>query len=90
MTNEEVDTKSEQILNEKWDLCLSNLLIKSGIGLSVGIVASALLFKKKSWPIAMSAGFGVGVAYAECQRAFNPTVIPGVRIIKPPSQSSSN
>ncbi|CAB4377534.1 unnamed protein product [Rhizophagus irregularis] len=87
MANEEMDTKSEQILNEKWDLCLSNMLIKSGIGLSVGIVASALLFKKKSWPIAMSTGFGIGVAYAECQRSFNPTAIPGIKIIKP---SSSN
>ncbi|CAG8648420.1 6418_t:CDS:2 [Funneliformis caledonium] len=84
MTNEEKKTSSEDILNKKWDLCLSNLLVKSGIGLSVGIVASALIFKKKSWPIAMSTGFGIGVAYADCQRTFNPTAIPGVKIIKPP------
>jgi len=35
----------------------------------------------------MSTGFGIGVAYAECQRSFNPTVIPGVKIIKPPPPS---
>lgn len=35
----------------------------------------------------MSTGFGIGVAYAECQRSFNPTAIPGIKIIKP---SSSN
>ncbi|CAG8808325.1 26517_t:CDS:2, partial [Dentiscutata erythropus] len=71
-----------------WDLCISNLLVKTGIGLSVGIVVSALIFKKKSWPIAMSTGFGIGVSYAECQRTFNPTAIPGVKIIKKPPTSS--
>ncbi|CAG8776125.1 15665_t:CDS:2 [Acaulospora morrowiae] len=84
----EKKTPSEEILNEKWDLCISNLLVKAGIGLSVGIVISALAFKKKSWPIAMSTGFGVGVAYSECQRKFNPIDIPGVKIIKPPSSST--
>ncbi|CAG8479384.1 7732_t:CDS:2 [Diversispora eburnea] len=74
--SEENKTPSEEILNKKWDLCISNLLVKTGIGL------------KKSWPIAMSTGFGIGVSYAECQRTFNPTAIPGVKIIKKPPTSS--
>ncbi|CAG8632307.1 708_t:CDS:2 [Ambispora leptoticha] len=73
---------SEEILNEKWDKCISNFLVKTGIGLSVGIIASALIFRKRTWPIAMSTGFGIGVAYADCQRTFVPTPIPGVRIVK--------
>ncbi|CAH1759947.1 20085_t:CDS:10 [Entrophospora sp. SA101] len=67
---------SENTLDEKWDHCLSNLLVKTGIGLGVGIVASALIFRKKSWPITLSTGFGAGVAYAECQRIFNPIALP--------------
>lgn len=44
--------------------------------------------KEKSWPIALSTGFGIGVSYAECQRTFNPTAIPGVKIIKTPPTPS--
>jgi inner membrane organizing system protein 1 len=73
---------SEEILNEKWDLCLSNLLVKTGIGLSIGIVASVLLFKRRTWPISLTTGFGIGVAYADCQRTFNPIDLPGVRVVK--------
>ncbi|CAG8452479.1 7071_t:CDS:2 [Paraglomus brasilianum] len=73
---------SEEILNEKWDLCISNFLVKSGIGLSVGIVASALLFKRRTWPMALTTGFGIGVAYADCQRTFNPIDLPGIRLVK--------
>ncbi|KAL1924375.1 uncharacterized protein VTP21DRAFT_7410 [Calcarisporiella thermophila] len=80
---------SENILNEKWDRCLSNMLVTSGIGLSVGIVASALLFKRKTWPIALSTGFGVGSAYADCQRRFNPYLVPGVKVVKSPPQGGS-
>lgn len=32
----------------KWDQTVSNFVVKTGIGFSVGIVASALLFKSKS------------------------------------------
>ncbi|CAG8565330.1 9508_t:CDS:2 [Ambispora gerdemannii] len=81
MVSEE-NIPSEEILNEKWDKCISNLLVKTGIGLSVGIIASALIFRKRTWPIAISTGFGIGVAYADCQRTFIPTAIPGVRIVK--------
>ncbi|CAG8508977.1 21769_t:CDS:2 [Cetraspora pellucida] len=91
-----VDKKppSEDILNEKaiinfyhkknW---ITRLIILC-IGLSVGIVASALIFKRKSWPIAISTGFGIGVSYAECQKTFNPTAIPGAKIIKNSSNTS--
>ncbi|KAG0367878.1 hypothetical protein BC939DRAFT_392830 [Gamsiella multidivaricata] len=70
---------SEEILSRKWDECISNVIVKSGIGLSVGIVASALLFKKRSWPISVSTGLGLGYALSQCERNFNPTLVPAVK-----------
>ncbi|KAI8582062.1 hypothetical protein K450DRAFT_228845 [Umbelopsis ramanniana AG] len=58
---------SEDILAQKWDQTISNFVVKTGIGFSVGIVASALLFKKRTWPIAIATGWGFGVAYADAQ-----------------------
>ncbi|GAO13115.1 uncharacterized protein UV8b_03504 [Ustilaginoidea virens] len=57
---------SEALLNEKWDRCLSNLLVKSAIGLGFGVVFSVLLFKRRAFPAFIGAGFGAGRAYEEC------------------------
>lgn len=57
---------SETLLNEKWDRCLSNLAIKSSLGLGFGIVFSVLLFKRRAWPALVGVGFGAGRAYEEC------------------------
>ncbi|EJT69269.1 hypothetical protein GGTG_12888 [Gaeumannomyces tritici R3-111a-1] len=57
---------SEALLNEKWDHCLSNLLIKSTLGLGFGVVFSVLLFKRRAWPAFVGTGFGAGRAYEEC------------------------
>ncbi|KAG7101365.1 MICOS complex subunit mic10 like protein [Verticillium longisporum] len=57
---------SEALLNEKWDRCLSNLLVKSSLGLGFGVVFSVLLFKRRAWPAFVGAGFGAGRAYEEC------------------------
>lgn len=57
---------SEALLNEKWDHCLSNLLIKSTLGLGFGVVFSVLIFKRRAWPAFVGAGFGAGRAYEEC------------------------
>ncbi|ORY97087.1 hypothetical protein BCR41DRAFT_343131 [Lobosporangium transversale] len=70
---------SEEILSRKWDECISNVIVKSGIGLSVGIVASALVFKKRSWPISISTGLGLGYALSQCERNFNPKLVPVVK-----------
>ncbi|KAH8553842.1 hypothetical protein BGW37DRAFT_482443 [Umbelopsis sp. PMI_123] len=73
---------SEDILAQKWDQTISNFVVKTGIGFSVGIVASALLFKKRTWPIAIATGWGFGVAYADAQKLFHPKYVPGVIIEK--------
>ncbi|KAH9968191.1 hypothetical protein BC827DRAFT_1170919 [Russula dissimulans] len=79
---------SEDIVAQKYDRCLADLIVKSGIGLSVGVVASVLLFRRRAWPIALSTGFGAGAAYADCDRSFNPARISGVRVLPhPPAES---
>ncbi len=50
----------------QWDRCLSNLLIKSTLGLGFGVVFSVLLFKRRAWPAFIGVGFGAGRAYEEC------------------------
>ncbi|KAI1431157.1 DUF543-domain-containing protein [Xylaria sp. CBS 124048] len=57
---------SEALLNEKWDRCLSNMLIKSSLGLGFGVVFSVLLFRRRAWPAFVGVGFGAGRAYEEC------------------------
>ena len=57
---------SEALLNEKWDRCLSNLIIKSSLGFGFGVVFSVLLFKRRAWPTFLGTGFGAGRAYEEC------------------------
>ncbi|KAL1915861.1 uncharacterized protein VTP21DRAFT_6249 [Calcarisporiella thermophila] len=68
-------TDQSPIVDEKkaqqWDRCLSNLIVKSGIGLGTGVVLSVLLFKRRAWPVMMSTGFGMGYAYSDCQIFLN-------------------
>ncbi|KAF5325176.1 hypothetical protein D9619_009901 [Psilocybe cf. subviscida] len=72
---------SEDVLGQKYDRCLADLLVKGGIGFGAGVVASVILFRRRTWPIALSTGFGAGAAYADCDRSFNPARIPGTRIV---------
>ncbi|RKF61029.1 MICOS complex subunit mic10 [Erysiphe neolycopersici] len=64
---------SEAILNEKWDRCLSSLLVRSSLGLSFGVIFSFLLFKRRAWPAFVGLGFGAGRAYEECNNSFLKT-----------------
>lgn len=41
------EKRSELVLQDKWDLCLANGLVKAGWGLGTGVVLSVLLFKRK-------------------------------------------
>ncbi|PBK82404.1 DUF543-domain-containing protein, partial [Armillaria gallica] len=81
MSSTNKPASSEDILGQKYDRCLADLLVKAGVGFSVGVVASVILFRRRTWPIALSTGFGAGAAYADCDRSFNPARIPGTRII---------
>ncbi|POY76276.1 hypothetical protein BMF94_0471 [Rhodotorula taiwanensis] len=72
--------RSEDILSAKTDLCLSNALVKAGTGLAVGIVTSAILFRRRPWPVFLGLGFGIGQGYADCERVFNPAAVPGFKV----------
>ncbi|KAH7377763.1 hypothetical protein BKA66DRAFT_467163 [Pyrenochaeta sp. MPI-SDFR-AT-0127] len=77
---------SEALLNEKWDRCLSSMLIRSGLGVSFGIVFSVLLFKRRAWPAWVGLGFGAGRAWEECDNSFKRAAAPskdGLRIVRP-------
>ncbi|KAJ4290345.1 Mitochondrial inner membrane organizing system component [Kalmusia sp. IMI 367209] len=77
---------SEALLNEKWDRCLSSMLIRSGLGVSFGIVFSVLLFKRRAWPAWVGLGFGAGRAWEECDNSFKRAAAPpkdGLRVIRP-------
>ncbi|KAF2199221.1 DUF543-domain-containing protein [Delitschia confertaspora ATCC 74209] len=77
---------SEALLNEKWDRCLSSFLIRSGLGLSFGIVFSVLLFKRRAWPAYVGLGFGAGRAWEECDNSFKRAAAPskdGLRVVRP-------
>ncbi|KAJ7632967.1 hypothetical protein FB45DRAFT_914018 [Roridomyces roridus] len=72
---------SEDLLGQKYDRCLADFLVKAGVGFGAGVVLSVVLFKRRTWPMFLSTGFGAGAAYADCDRSFNPARIPGTRII---------
>lgn len=40
-------TASQNLLNDKWDVVLSNTLIKTGLGFGGGVLASILFFKEE-------------------------------------------
>ncbi|GCF00149.1 mitochondrial inner membrane organizing system component [Zygosaccharomyces mellis] len=66
----QVTAANKSILNDKWDVVLSNLLVKSGLGFGVGVVASVLLFKRRAFPVWLGVGFGLGRGYAEGDAIF--------------------
>lgn len=72
---------SEDVLNQKIDLCLSNTIVKTGIGFSAGVVLSVLLLRRRAWPVWLGTGFGLGAGYTDCERSFNPVAVPGVRLV---------
>ncbi|SPO46774.1 uncharacterized protein PSANT_04460 [Moesziomyces antarcticus] len=79
---------SEDIISQKTDLCISNAVVKTGIGFSAGVVLSVLLFRRRAFPVWLGTGFGLGSAYTDCERSFNPVAVPGVRVV--PSNNSAN
>jgi len=77
---------SEALLNDKWDRCLSSLIIRSGLGLSFGVIFSVLLFKRRAWPVWLGVGFGAGRAVEECDNSFKRATTEskdGLRVLRP-------
>lgn len=74
-----ITTPTRSILNEKWDIVLSNVVVKTGMGFGAGIVASVLLFKRRAFPVWLGIGFGLGRGYAEGDAIFRSSA--GLRTI---------
>ncbi|XP_042892053.1 MICOS complex subunit Mic10-like [Penaeus japonicus] len=78
-------SKSEDILGEKWDRCVADTLIKIGGGLTLGVVFSAIVFKRRQWPVIFGLGSGFGMGYANCQHEFNqPFLVKADKVIVKP------
>lgn len=58
--------KSEEKLARVYDKALSNTLLNTSKALLVGIAFSAIAFRRKTWPIALSTGVGLGMSYSDC------------------------
>ncbi|OBA20314.1 DUF543-domain-containing protein [Metschnikowia bicuspidata var. bicuspidata NRRL YB-4993] len=61
---------SQSLLNDKWDVVLSNTMIKTALGFGGGVLASVLLFKRRSFPVWLGVGFGLGRGYSEGDAIF--------------------
>ncbi|XP_074655281.1 MICOS complex subunit Mic10-like [Tubulanus polymorphus] len=60
-------SRSEDVLGETWDRCIADTAIKIVSGIGIGIVSSAVLFKRRPWPLAFGAAVGLGMGYSNCQ-----------------------
>ncbi|XP_050710914.1 MICOS complex subunit Mic10-like [Eriocheir sinensis] len=78
-------SRSEDFLGQKWDRCVADTLIKTGGGLTLGIVFSAILFRRRPWPLIFGMGAGMGMGYANCQREFDePFLVKAEKIVVKP------
>lgn len=76
----QVSSPNKSILNDKWDVVLSNLLVKTGLGFGVGVVGSVIFFKRRAFPVWLGIGFGLGRGYAEGDAIFRSAA--GLRAVK--------
>lgn len=78
--------RSDKALNDKWDIAISNALVKTGLGFGVGVIGSVIFFRRRAWPVLLGTGFGLGKSWAEGDALFRVPIIPpaeaGVRQVK--------
>ncbi|CCD22177.1 Mic10p NDAI_0A00170 [Naumovozyma dairenensis CBS 421] len=76
---QQLATIDKSILNDKWDIVLSNTLVKVGLGFGVGVVTSVIFFKRRTFPVWLGIGFGAGRGYAEGDAIFRSSA--GIRSV---------
>lgn len=57
-------------LDKTFDQCLANMVVKSALGLGIGL-AGSVFFKRKQLLIGLTTGIGSGMAYQQCQTNFD-------------------
>ncbi|KAH3682381.1 hypothetical protein WICPIJ_006645 [Wickerhamomyces pijperi] len=75
-----ISTPSQSILNDRWDVVISNTIVKTGLGFGVGVLASVIAFKRRAFPVWLGVGFGLGRGYAEGDAVFRSNA--GLRTVK--------
>ncbi|GMG19724.1 unnamed protein product [Ambrosiozyma monospora] len=74
-----ISQPSASLVNAKWDIVISNGIVKTGLGFGAGVLASVLLFKRRSFPVWLGVGFGLGRSYSEGDSIFREA---GLRNVK--------
>ncbi|UJR28183.1 hypothetical protein I4U23_009436 [Adineta vaga] len=70
MTTPNRTLASEDVYGEKWDRCVTDTIVKTASGIALGIIFSAVLFKRRPWPVFLGTGIGLGMGYGNCQNEF--------------------
>ncbi|KAJ4920888.1 hypothetical protein JOQ06_027711 [Pogonophryne albipinna] len=79
----------------KWDRCLADTAVKTVTGLGLGVLFSVVLFKRRTWPVSLGSGLGLGMGYANCQHDLrSPYLVHGSMVkahtfIQPPGEAES-
>ncbi|XP_057336792.1 MICOS complex subunit Mic10-like [Microplitis mediator] len=66
-------TYVENDIGRKWDRCFTDAVIKLSGGIVIGSVVSLMFFRRK-WPVVIGAGFGLGMAYSNCEKEINSMI----------------
>ncbi|KAK2580354.1 hypothetical protein KPH14_001250 [Odynerus spinipes] len=68
-------TWGEDEIGRKWDRCFADALLKLSCGVFIGGVVSLFFFRRRKWPLMVGGGFGLGMAYSQCEREINAFAI---------------
>lgn len=60
-----MSNQSEEIHSHAFDRFVSNAIIKTGYGLGIGLLFSLTLFKRRSFPIYLGTGVGIGFSLSD-------------------------
>merc|ERR1712225_73173 len=51
------------------------------------VLLSAILFRRRAWPVWLFTGVGIGSGYSDANRIFNPAAILGYKIAEKPAKA---
>ena len=63
--------EKQDILDRKLEKTVADFIMKTSVGLVVGVSVSFLVMKKKVWPVALTTGFGMGMSYQQSLNTFS-------------------